>query len=221
MPGKQSVAPTACAGECPILGVRDHERIRVTERIAVVTRPGVIPGGGKHRRAYRVEFDIAIAGEQIGERLHQAGLEAPLPQGAAAPVFRIDVGNVLTADVLHHAAQGLMRLGRDEQVHMVGHQDIGMDLAAPAAGGLGEPPEIGPVVVVGEKDGLAVVTALDDVGGDAGKEEAGLARHWGGARGKGSTKSLAGSARDKKGSDPFSLFSLGVVVRPPGPPEWH
>ena len=52
-----------------------------------------------------------------------------------------------------------------------------MDLAAPAAGGLAEPPEIDLVVVVDEEDGLAVIAALDDVRGDAGEEEAGLARH--------------------------------------------
>lgn len=67
--------------------------------------------------------------------------------------------------------------GRDQQMHMIGHQDIGMDQAAPPVRGLGKPAEIGAIVVVGEKDGLAVIAALDDMGGDAGDEKPRLARH--------------------------------------------
>ncbi len=51
---------------------------------------------------------------------------------------------------------------------MVGHQHIGMHLAAGLAGIFSQPVEIEAIVLVGEKASLAIVAALDDVQGDIG-----------------------------------------------------
>jgi hypothetical protein len=60
---------------------------------------------------------------------------------------------------------------------MVGHEAVGCDVEAEAVGVFLEEGEIESAVVVGKKDVLAVVAALGDVVGDAGKDDASKPRH--------------------------------------------
>jgi hypothetical protein len=105
--------------------------------------------------------------------------------------------------------------GRRQQVHMVGHQRVGVDGATPALRSLRQPAKIGPVVALGEKDGLAVMAALDDVRRDACVKEAGLAGHERRASGGGGDARNLTEMRERlKGSAPFSLDPF-IFVQPP------
>jgi hypothetical protein len=60
---------------------------------------------------------------------------------------------------------------------MVGHQGIGVYLAAGMPGGIAQPFQIGQVIGDGKEAGLAVVPALHDVQGHAIYVDAGSAGH--------------------------------------------
>jgi hypothetical protein len=78
--------------------------------------------------------------------------------------------DIAPAERLHHARQAQGRLRRRQQMHVVGHQHIGMDGAAMARRRLGEPRAIELVVLVAKEHGLAVVAALDQMQGLIGQE---------------------------------------------------
>ena len=65
----------------------------------------------------------------------------------------------------------------DEQVDVVGHQHIRMYPARPTLRGFLQPVEVYSAVEVVKEDGLPVVSALDDMHGNTGKEESWLAGH--------------------------------------------
>jgi len=67
--------------------------------------------------------------------------------------------------------------GGDEQVHVVGHQDIGVQGAMFFVQGFVKPVQVGVVVLFGEEARLAVVTALHDVQRDVVEVDSGAAWH--------------------------------------------
>lgn len=60
---------------------------------------------------------------------------------------------------------------------MVGHENVGVNVAASLVGVLAQPVEIKAVIVIRIKAGLAVVASLDDVLRDVGQNQAGATRH--------------------------------------------
>ena len=63
-----------------------------------------------------------------------------------------------------HRAWQAFGIGRgDQQMHVIGHQHIGMDSAIVSPGRFGEPVAIEGVIFVRKENGFAVVAALDDV----------------------------------------------------------
>lgn len=125
----------------------------------------------------RVEVDVANAAQQVGVIVDQAGLAAAFPQGACAAVAGIELANVLAAELLHEGGDGARLRRRDEQVHVVVHQHVGMQLAAGGEQRFAQQVAIADAVGIVEEAGQAVVAALDDVLRDAGQVESGLASH--------------------------------------------
>jgi len=121
-----------------------------------------------HRRTNRIEFYIAIAPEHIPFVTRQTGVKAPLPQSTAAPVGTVDVLHVALAEVLHQQCRTLMFLMRQQQVDIIGHQDIGMNQAAMLLSLFTPGIEIAPIIIFGIETSRAVITPLDDVPGNAG-----------------------------------------------------
>src|SRR5690606_30721652 len=91
----------------------------------------------------------------------------------------IDAADVDPADPLHHPADDLAMLRGHQEVDVVGHQHVGMYVAAMAAGMLVQKREIELAVAVFEEAGLPAMSALHDVLGDAWGTESGGTGHGG------------------------------------------
>ena len=71
--------------------------------VVVVAGPRVIGGISCHAGSDRIEFDVAVAGEQIAVSVGQRGFEATFPQCAGASVARVEATDIAAAYRLHHA----------------------------------------------------------------------------------------------------------------------
>ncbi len=81
-----SIDPCGCA----------VERIDRALRVCCIARPDVAAGLADHARTDRIEFDVAVAAQQVIVGLHRAGLEAAFPKRAGAAVAIVDVADVAT-----------------------------------------------------------------------------------------------------------------------------
>jgi hypothetical protein len=61
-------------------------RIGLPQRVMPIAGPAIVRRVVHHGGAHRVEFDVALAGKQIGLGLNQGGFVAAVPQGAGAAV---------------------------------------------------------------------------------------------------------------------------------------
>lgn len=154
-----------------------NQNVGLGERVAGVTGPCIVQRVGNHACADRIEFDVAVAAQKIVFTVDQAGFVASFPKCAGAPVAIVDVADIAAPEGLHdpdnHAG---LRWG-DQQVHMVGHQHVGMNLAATLEHDLVHFPQVAEIVAGLKETGLAVVAALYDVLGDSGKVEPWSAWH--------------------------------------------
>jgi hypothetical protein len=77
----------------------------------------------------------------------------------------VDVTHEPAPNRLHHARHPVGIFGRCEQVDVVRHQDVRVNLAAESPAGVAEQAEITAKLVDGAKRWRAIMTALDDVRG--------------------------------------------------------
>jgi hypothetical protein len=125
-----------------------------------------------HLCPYRVEFDVALTGKQVRLGIDQAGAEAPLPQSACTLIGMVDVLHIALSDTLHQARWAIGTLGRQQQMHVIGHQHIGVQAYPYLLTEALQESEIVRIVGVGKETGSAVMPALDDVEGNTGKFQA-------------------------------------------------
>ena len=98
-----------------------------------------------------------------GIGLHQRRLVAAVPQGAGATVRLVDVLHVAPGQRNHQPGDGLGFRRRQQEVHVVGHLDVGVQRAAGGFASLAQPFAVGKVVVLSEEAGVAVMSPLNDV----------------------------------------------------------
>lgn len=89
----------------------------------------------------------------------------------------IELAHVLAAEPLHQLADGARDGWRGQQVDVVVHQHVGVQLEAAGQQGVAQQLPVARAVIVVEEAGQAVA-ALHDVLRNAGKVDAGLSRHW-------------------------------------------
>jgi hypothetical protein len=79
--------------------------------IGAIARAAIFTWVSHHPRAYRIQFDVTHAGQQINLILCQARAKPPLPQRTAASVGAIHVLHMALPQRLHQPARaiGLMR----------------------------------------------------------------------------------------------------------------
>lgn len=84
----------------------------------------------RHAGTDGIEFDIAVAVQHIAFAVNQAGLVAAFPQCSGAPVASVELADVASSKFLHEAGDcpDLWRCG--QQVDMIVHQHVGVQLAA-------------------------------------------------------------------------------------------
>ena len=168
--------------ERQVVQVWGGQRIGLAKCQCTVAGPAVVARVGDHRGAQRIEFDVAVAVHQVVAITDQAGLVAALPQRARAVVGDVDIADIAPPEGLHGTGDRAGALWHEQQVHMVGHQRVGMDHAALAPCHVAQFAAIAEVVGVGEETGLAVVAALDDVLRNTGKIDAQWTGHGDGLR---------------------------------------
>jgi len=149
--------------------VRRNQRVGSTKRIGRVARPPIGIGPAHHASPNWIELDIPIAGQHIIFTLCQARPKSPLPQGSAPAVCPVDVLHVALTQVLHQQRGAVLRSRCQQQVDMVGHQNICMHGAIEAPRQFLQALKIKTIVLLGEETRRAVIAALDDVPGHAGK----------------------------------------------------
>jgi len=76
--------------------------------------------------------------------------------------------HVAPADGLHELGGSGLGLGRDQQVDVVGHQDISVNDTVPIGSRFSQPVEVTVVVLLGKKAEFSVDAALDNVPGYSG-----------------------------------------------------
>lgn len=64
--------------------------------------PGIARRVVRHACAHRVEIDVAVAAQDVGLGVHEAGFISPFPQGACATMIRVELADVATSELLHH-----------------------------------------------------------------------------------------------------------------------
>lgn len=142
-----------------------------------MARPSVVAGLGHHAGPRGIEFDIAIAGEQVSIAVDQCGLEPAFPKRAGAPIASVEGADVTASDGLHHARRTTRCIRCEQQVDVVGHQYIGMQGAAVLVRGFAQFLPVAQVVGGIGEAGLPVVAPLHDVLWNAGEVESGQACH--------------------------------------------
>jgi len=85
--------------------------------------------------------------------------------------------HIALTQVLHQQSAAINGLRRQQQMHVIGHEAVGMHRTAEAVGKLLQVVQIERVILFMEKTGAAIVAALDDVHGDLRDHEALVTRH--------------------------------------------
>ena len=108
-----------------------------------------------HLRAHGVALDVAAAAQKIGFRVHQACLESPLPQRAAAAVDVVDVAHEAPGPGAASCANGHMAAASGgKQVHVIGHEHVGVDAAVILLHRLEQPVKVTAIVFLGKEGRL-------------------------------------------------------------------
>jgi hypothetical protein len=143
----------------------------MSEGHAAMARPPIAGRVLDQARPHRIRLDVALRVDEVALALHQRSAVSPLPQRAGAAIHAIDVRHEVPPDGLDGAGDALRRPAGGQDVHVVGHQDVGVHRNIVLARGFAEAAQEVATVRVREEDVLAVVAAHDDVLRDAGDEE--------------------------------------------------
>ena len=84
-------------------------------------------------------------------------------------VGAVDVLRVALAEMFHEQCGAACLGGREQQVYVIGHQDIGVHGTTELVGKLAEVMQVVLVVLFGMKADGAIIATPDDVPGDAGE----------------------------------------------------
>jgi hypothetical protein len=110
-----------------------------------------------------IQLDVALACEQVAVRLHERCLVPALPERSGSIVKVVEVAHVSPAQRLHRCGQRGRPLRRGEQVHVVRHEDVGVDSEAMPGGQEAQALVEVESIAVGPEDRLPVVAAHHDV----------------------------------------------------------
>ncbi len=111
-------------------GVRGQQRILAEPAQARAARPRKCDGVVRHASADGVQVDAAAAAQKIVFAIDKAGLVPTFPQRSGARVARVELPDLAAAELLHQATCGTHFGRRCQQVDVVVHQYIGVQLAA-------------------------------------------------------------------------------------------
>src|SRR6266850_454048 len=113
----------------------------------------------------RIQLDIPVAREHVMLRGNETGPKAAFPERTAAPGPFVHALYVALAQIFHEEGAGVRRVRREKQVHMIGHQAIGVDGAVVPACKKTQVAQVSKVIGIAEKAAPAIVAALYDMDG--------------------------------------------------------
>ena len=93
-----------------------------------VTAPRIRFQGGHHAGLKRVAFDVATGFEEIALGFNRKTVITALPEMAADPIRAAHVEPVASLEVMQGSAEFLRVAGTEEQVNMIGHEAVVMEL---------------------------------------------------------------------------------------------
>ena len=131
----------------------------------------------RHAGADGVQVDVAAAAQKTVFAIDQAGLVPTFPERSGARVARVELPDIAPAELLHQATCGTHCGRRCQQVDVVVHQYIGVQLAARGEQRLPQQLAIAGAIRVVEEAGKAIVSTLHDVLRNAWQVESRLASH--------------------------------------------
>jgi hypothetical protein len=109
--------------------VRRQARVWLAQGIVLIAAPAIVCRVIHHRRANGVELDVALTGQKMAVRMHHRGLVAAIPECSGTPVGAVDVLHVATTNRHDEPGDEAGLLGGQQEVHMVGHEHVGVQLA--------------------------------------------------------------------------------------------
>lgn len=124
---------------------------------------GIVAGIANNLSANGVKLDVALAGQEVGVRLHETRPVTSLPKCACPAVTTIQRLHIGWPERLHRKWQGLLVRGCDQQMHMVGHEYISVYRAIVLACRIVQRVEIFAIVAGRKENGSLVYTATDNV----------------------------------------------------------
>lgn len=140
------------------------ERVRLPPGVPSVGRPAILVGCSDHAGGNWIHLDVAIAGKQVVIGIDQAGLVPALPQRAGAAIALVDIKHVISAHVLHQPGDRVLLLRSHQQMHMVGHEHVGVQPNAKAPQPLSQQLQVEQVVIITEETDRPIIAALNDMG---------------------------------------------------------
>lgn len=115
---------------------------------------------------------VQALSESLGNSIAFASIE-----GAAALLGPVHVLHMALPRMLHQQSRAVGALRREQQMHVVGHEAIGVHRAFERGSQLAHMRKVARLVIAGNEAGAAVVAALDDVDRHLGHGDAGMTRH--------------------------------------------
>jgi hypothetical protein len=137
------------------------DRVGVALRIGPIAGPAILARMTYHSGAHGVQLDVAMTDHQICIAVDRRCAISPFPQGSGAAPRIVHVAHIATAERLHRARKAFGALRRQQQVDVVGHQHVGMDVAAVFPHGGQQPSQENFAILVRMENRLPVVAALD------------------------------------------------------------
>lgn len=132
-PDERAIAGLPLGGVLPegfVEGIEGHQRIMPTLRVDPVARPRVGVRGGHHPRADRVELDVGATLEEVVVLRDEQTLETILPEVAGVAVPSLVGQGVAEVEALHGLAQTYACRSFDNQVHVVRHEAVVVEVEA-------------------------------------------------------------------------------------------
>src|SRR3546814_1668178 len=123
-----------------------------------------------HPGANRIELDIAAAGQEVGSGVHQTRLVAPFPECAGTAMTAIEQTHIVARKGVHQSRHCASFLWRQQQVHVVAHQYVRMQLASEARQPMAKTLKVALAIIIVEKARQPVVAPLRSEERRVGKE---------------------------------------------------
>lgn len=135
----------------------------VSRRQVVASFETEPPPGGASCRQRSTGAESSDVTRGLGQQSRIASGYLAVPEGASPLVGTVDVLRIAPPQRHYQLGHRSRLARRQQQVHMIGHEHIGMQRTASFTQRLAKPVEIGFVIVFAEEAGLAIMAALHDV----------------------------------------------------------